>query len=214
MSIFAPVSSTMPWIVFPPGPMTMRILSGSMCIVMILGAYGESSFLGSASSSSISFMICIRPSLACARASWRISLERPWTLMSICMAVTPFSVPVTLKSMSPRKSSIPWISERMAIFCDPSSSILSTRPIAMPATGALIGTPASMRAIVLPHVEAIELDPLDERISLTTLIAYGNSSLDGSTGSRARSARAPCPISLLPGLLIGLVSPTEYPGKL
>ena len=35
------------------------------------------------------------------------------------------------------------------------------RPIAAPATGALIGTPASMSASVEPQVEAIEVEPLE-----------------------------------------------------
>ena len=37
----------------------------------------------------------------------------------------------------------------------------------MPATGCLIGTPASMRASVPPQTDAIELDPFDSRISET-----------------------------------------------
>ena len=61
----------------------------------------------------------------------------------------------------------------------------------MPATGALMGTPASIRASVEPQVEAIEEEPFDSIISETTRIAYGNSSSLGSTGSKARSARAP-----------------------
>ncbi len=40
----------------------------------------------------------------------------------------------------------------------------------MPATGALIGTPASMRLSVPPHTEAIELLPLDSRMSETMRI--------------------------------------------
>ena len=43
---------------------------------------------------------------------------------------------------------------------------------------------------------------------------YGNSSFDGSTGIIAFSAKAPCPISRLPGPRDGLASPTEYAGKL
>ncbi len=60
-----------------------------------------------------------------------------------------------------------------------------------PATGAFSGTPALSRDMVLPQTEAWEDDPLDSRISETTRIAYGNSSTDGITGSRALSARAP-----------------------
>ena len=59
----------------------------------------------------------------------------------------------------------------MAIFELPSSSTLSIRPIAIPATGFLIGTPASIRARHEPQVEPIEVEPFEERTSDTTLIA-------------------------------------------
>ena len=38
----------------------------------------------------------------------------------------------------------------------------------MPATGALIGTPASISARVEPHTDAIEVEPLEESTSETT----------------------------------------------
>jgi len=43
-------------------------------------------------------------------------------------------------------------------------------PIAVPATGALIWTPASIRLRLLPHTLAIEEEPLLSRISLTIRI--------------------------------------------
>ena len=61
----------------------------------------------------------------------------------------------------------------------------------MPATGALICTPASISDSELPQTEAIDDEPLDSRMSETTRMEYGNSSADGMTGTRARSARAP-----------------------
>ena len=64
-----------------------------------------------------------------------------------------------------------------------------------PATGALIGTPASIRASVEPQIEPCEVEPFDDKTSETSLIAYGNSSTLGITGSSALSANAPCPIS-------------------
>ena len=109
---------------------------------------------------------------------------------------------------------MPWMSLRMANLEEPSSLNPSMRPIAIPDTGFLIGTPASMRASVEPHVDAMEDEPLLDITSETTLIAYGNSSSLGSTGIRALSARAPCPISRLPGDLGDLASPVQYPGKL
>ena len=64
-------------------------------------------------------------------------------------------------------------------------------PIAMPATGALMGTPASMSDSVPPHTLAIDELPFDSRISLTTRIVYGKRSSSGIMRSSARSASAP-----------------------
>ena len=44
----------------------------------------------------------------------------------------------------------------------------------MPATGALIGTPASISASVPPQTVAIDDEPFDSRISETMRIVYGN----------------------------------------
>jgi hypothetical protein len=43
-------------------------------------------------------------------------------------------------------------------------------PIATPAIGALIGTPASIKAKELPQTEAIDDEPFDSVISETILI--------------------------------------------
>ena len=134
----------------------------------------------------------------------------PWTLMSICRAVMPSRVPVTLKSMSPTESSLPRMSVRTTN--RPSGSLI--RPIAAPATGALIGTPASMRASVEPQVEAIDVEPFDDMHSETRRMTYGNSSCVGRTGMSARSARLPWPMSRRLGPRIGRFSPVEYGGKL
>ena len=84
-----------------------------------------------------------------------------------------------------------------------------TKPQEIPATGALIGTPASISARVEPQIEACEVEPLEDSTSLTSRMVYGNSSIEGSTGTSARSASAPWPISRRPGPREGLVSPTE-----
>jgi hypothetical protein len=83
--------------------------------------------------------------------------------MSIWIDVMPRSVPATLKSMSPRWSSEPRMSVRMAIF---SPSLMS--PIATPAHGAFIGTPASISASEPPHTVAMEDEPFDSSTSETT----------------------------------------------
>ena len=84
-----------------------------------------------------------------------------------------------------------------------------TSPIAMPAIISLIGTPASMSESVDPQVEAIDDEPFDSSVSLTTRIVYGNSSFVGRTGMSARSASAPWPISRRPAPRIIRTSPTE-----
>lgn len=67
---------------------------------------------------------------------------------------------------------------------------------------------------MLPQILACDVEPFEDNTSDTTLIVYGNSSSDGITGTNALSAKAPCPISLLPGPREGLASPTLYEGKL
>ena len=88
------------------------------------------------------------------------------------------------------------------------------RPIATPAHGAVIGTPASISASEPPQTVAIDDEPFDSRISETMRIVYGNSSNCGSSACSARSARLPWPISrrLVPRII--LTSPVENGGKL
>ena len=76
------------------------------------------------------------------------------------------------------------------------------------------GTPAFINAIDEPQVEAIDVEPFDSSTSDVTRIVYPNSSCDGSAGTFALSAKAPCPTSRLPGPLRGFTSPTEKPGNI
>src|SRR5215213_3295945 len=87
-----------------------------------------------------------------------------------------------------------------------------TSPIAIPATGALIGTPASINDSVDPQTDAIDVEPFDARTSETTRNVYGHSSLLGITGTSARSASAPWPISRRLGEPTRPVSPVENGG--
>ena len=89
-----------------------------------------------------------------------------------------------------------------------------TRPIATPATGALIGTPASISARVPPQTVAMDEEPLDSRMSDTMRTVYGKASSDGSIGESDRRARLPWPMSRREGPRMNLVSPTEKGGKL
>ena len=86
-------------------------------------------------------------------------------------------------------------------------------PIAIPATGSFIGTPASIRASDDPQTVAIEDEPFDSVISETILKVYGKLSFGGKEEFIALQASLPCPISLLPVPILP-VSPTENGGKL
>lgn len=208
MSICVPVSLVIAWITEPPLPITSRILSGWILMVIRRGANSLSSWRGAVIAWAISPRICSRPAFACVSACFMISSVMPSILMSICSADTPLAVPATLKSMSPRWSSSP----RMSLSTTKSSPSF-TRPIAMPATGALIGTPASISASELPQTEAIEDEPFDSVISETTRIVYGNSSIVGITASTPRLARRPWPISRRFGPIMRPASPTENGGS-
>ena len=156
----------MPRTTLPPLPMTSRILSTGMWMVSMRGAVSRISPRG-AGDLGEHRVENERAALARLLESAGEDVDRQaLALLSICKAVMPFSVPQTLKSMSPRKSSIPWMSVKMT-----TSSPSLIRPMATPETGALMGTPASMRANVEPQVEAIEEEPLDSRTSETTRMA-------------------------------------------
>ena len=165
-STSAPVLAIMPLIVFPPGPISSPILKGSIFMTFILGANLETCFLGSAKVASIASKIFSLAFLACFKAASRIGNVNFKVFTSNCSAVIPFLVPATLKSMSPLISSIPTISVRTAYFL----SFSITSPIAIPDTGLVIGTPASISDNVLPLTEAIEVEPLELVTSETTLI--------------------------------------------
>ena len=156
MLMSAPVIAMISLIFLPLGPITSPILSTGIWIVMIRGAKELTSPRGSGIVASITSRICIRASLACCSALASTSAGMPCTFMSSWIAVTNSSVPATLKSMSPSASSAPRMSVRVTYF--PSSAIM---PIAMPATGALSGTPASIIDRVEPQTLAIDVEPLE-----------------------------------------------------
>ncbi len=173
------------------------------------GANSDSSARGSVIVSLSLSMMNRRDFFASTSASRMISIVIPATLMSIWIAVIPSTVPATLKSISPSASSRPWMSVRIAYL-----SPLRIEPHRDARDVPLIGTPASSSASVEPQTDAIDDDPFDSSTSLITRSVYGNSSSAGSTGTSARSASCPWPISRRPGARIGRVSPTEYGGKL
>ena len=163
MSILHWVCSTISRITLPPVPMISRIFSFGTLMIVMRGAVEATSSRAPVMALAISPRMCSRPSFAWSSAMRMISGVMDVILMSICRLVTPVSVPATLKSMSPRWSSSPRISDSTA---KPRSSLIS--PIAMPATGRFRGTPASIRASEVPHTVAIDELPLLSVISETT----------------------------------------------
>ena len=114
MSILQPVCSTISRITLPPVPITSRIFSFGTFMMVIRGAVAATSSRAPVIAFDISPRMCIRPSRACASAMRMISGVIEVILMSICSAVMPTSVPATLKSMSPRWSSSPRMSDSTA----------------------------------------------------------------------------------------------------
>src|SRR6266576_2339308 len=87
---------------------------------------------------------------------------------------------------------MPWISVSTRHL-----SSLVIRPIATPATGRLIGTPASISERLEPQTEAIDDDPFDESVSETSRIVYGNSSLVIITTFAIDMVNDPGPMSII-----------------
>ena len=80
----------------------MPMKSGWILADTMRGACAASSSRGAEIAWRIVPRMLSRASRAWASAVRRISVVTPVILMSICSAVTPASVPATLKSMSPR----------------------------------------------------------------------------------------------------------------
>src|SRR6185369_9376754 len=98
-------------------------------------------------------------------ASVMIGNGNPRNLRSNWKPVIPFSVPAILQSMSQNASSQPMMSVRSLyreILSLSSCSVQS--PMLIPATGLVIGTPASIMAKQPPQTVAIEVDPFDSMI--------------------------------------------------
>ena len=212
MSILAPVSSWSRRIVLPPGPMTRPIFSGLIWIWISRGALAEISSRGRLIARSIARRISSRASRACSSVSRMISSVMPSFLRSSWMPVMPRWVPATLKSMSPKWSSSPMMS--VSRMWRPAASSC-TRPIEMPPTGSLIGTPASIRLSVRAadrghRAGAVGLEDVGDDADRVGELATGRA----GSARPMRSARAPWPISRRPGPRIGRTSPTANDGML
>ncbi len=102
MSILVPVCSVISRITLPPVPITSRILSLGIVNCVMRGAVDATPSRAPPRPLAISPRMWMRPSFAWPSATFMISSVIEVILMSICSEVMPFSVPATLKSMSPR----------------------------------------------------------------------------------------------------------------
>src|SRR6266540_3522774 len=147
----------------PFGPISAPILETGICSTWTRGARRLTCSRGRSMAAWMTSRITMRASRAWVSAPISTSLGMPVSLVSSCSAVTNSRVPATLKSMSPKASSAPRMSVRVTN--SPPSEI---RPMAMPPTGALMGTPASISDRVEAHTDAIEVEPLDDSTSETS----------------------------------------------
>src|SRR5439155_1565418 len=95
-------STSRPRMVLPSWPIRSPILSGRIWIVMMRGAYLDSSERGFGMTWSMMSRMCSRACFAFSSAWLTMLKSRPSILMSIWIELTPWRVPATLKSMSPR----------------------------------------------------------------------------------------------------------------
>mmetsp|Transcript_40515 Transcript_40515/g.99511 ORF Transcript_40515/g.99511 Transcript_40515/m.99511 type:complete len:270 (+) Transcript_40515:2317-3126(+) len=211
MCLSPPHSSMMALIDSPPRPIISPTLDRGTSNASTFGTFAGRSTFPCGTPTCISFKTCSRPTRACSRASDMISLVIPSTLISIWSAVIPVEEPATLKSMSPRASSMPIRSVRIEYLPD---SLSRMSPMAIPATTSFSGTPALSIARQPPQTDAMLELPLLSKMLLSTRMTYENWSDSGMTASRALSARKPWPISRRPGGPTRPTSPTENGGKL
>ena len=154
----------MPRMFLPPGPMRAPIFSGLIWMTLMRGAWGESSARGAGRTDSMKSRIFMRATRSRSIAFSTRSHVRPRILRSTWKPVMPSRVPPILKSMSPQWSSAPRMSvTRIALL----SSGVVKRPHEMPATGFLIGMPASIIARVPTQIDAIDEEPFEPMISET-----------------------------------------------
>ena len=165
MSMVVPVSSVIPRITAPPLPMTSRIFSGSIFMVMMRGAHSDMSARGLEMTSFILPRMCRRPSLAWARASCMISLVMPCDLD---VHLQRGDAGGGAGDLEVHVAQVILVAEDVGEHAKRLPSLM--RPMATPATGAFSGTPASISERLVPHTEAMELEPLDSVISETTRI--------------------------------------------
>jgi hypothetical protein len=157
------VSLWSPRITLPPGPMTSRILSGLILMMMILGANGEISLLGLIQRFE-HLVKNVQPS--------HTGLLQGF-LHDVLGEFVDFDVHLQGGDALAGAGYLEIHVTGMVLIAedvgqDTTWSPSFTSPMAMPATGALMGTPPSIRARVPAQTVPMEEDPLDSSTSDTS----------------------------------------------
>ena len=168
MSTVAPDSAVIFWMTEPPLPMTSRILSGSIFMVSILGAYLLTSGRGAEMQGS---MISSRMAKRASRVIFQgllddlvgqaVVLQVHLDGGDAGLGASHLEVHLAVEVL--HALDVDEGGEAAVVVLDQAQE--------MPATGALMGTPASMRARVEPQMEPWEVEPLEDSTSETTRMA-------------------------------------------
>ena len=183
----------MPRMFLPPGPIKQADLFRiDLRADQPRGRFGDVFGRGREIVESIDRRISIRASRDWASVARMISSLMPSIFRSSWMPVMPFCVPAILKSMSPKWSSSPMMSVS-SVHLSPSF----TRPIEMPATGLVIGTPAAIRPSVAAadaghRARAVRLEDVgDHADRVGELVVIGQHRVDAPLGEHAVADFAP-----------------------
>jgi len=148
-------SSWMALMVFPPGPISLPIFCGSILTVSRRGAHLLISFRGSGSVWAILSRMTSRASLARWKSFTNDLVRDAFGLDVELDGGDAFAVPQTLKS---HVAEVIFLAEDVGE--EGGLVALLTRPTEIPATGRVIGTPASISAGIRPQLEAHRARPV------------------------------------------------------
>ena len=156
----------MPRITLPPGPIRSRILSTGICSVRICGACFDFSVRCSAQ---VRVHRVQQEEPAAARLLQRLAHDLRGDAADLDVHLQRGDAGPGSRNLEIHIAVVIFRSGNIG-----QDRVLSpsfTRPIATPATDALIGMPASISARLAPQTEAIDEEPFDSRMSETMRIA-------------------------------------------
>ena len=173
MLISQPDSSTSRLMFLPPGPINAPIFSGLILMVSMRGAYLLISLRGAEIVFAISARMCMRATRAFSTVS-AISAMRNAAQLQVQLETGDafFRAGDLAIHVAERVFPADDVGEQFVLRDFLVAARRSVQmPMLMPATGRIIGTPASINASAPPQTEAMEVEPFDSMISLVTRIA-------------------------------------------